>query len=300
MKVVEIAKKIYHIKDREWKLFFKENKKNDEVIYVVRFFPKEGLMSMLYKTLRQVEYAVSKGWVPYVDTQHFSNMYKVKGVNSWECFFTQPKVPCEKKKYRKYVIGNPGKHGTECFTEYWASAFNNYDKKNALLNKYIAIDNAIEKKVDEYAEKLQLSTCVGVLCRGTDYVSLKPKGHPIQPSVDEVAAVIDKFLEEEDSRIFLVTEDSKIKAAISEQYKGKIITIDEDVVFEKYHEGKMLADSIGGQDKIRVASVYLIKILCLARCKRLIASKTNGSLMALILNGGGGYIQTHVFDKGFY
>lgn len=296
MKAVEIAKKIYHIKDKEFKLFFKENK-NDEIIYIIRFFPKEGLMSMLYKTLGQIEYAVNKGWIPYIDTQHFSNMYQVKDINSWESFFSQPMVPRE-KNYTKYVIGNPGRHGMELFTEYWASSFNNYEEKNEFLRRYIAVNKTNEKKVNEYTEILKLPTCLGVLCRGTDYVSLKPKGHPIQPSIDEIVEMIDDFLKEEGSKIFLVTEDSKIKAKIDERYRKRVITIDDDIVFEQYHTGKMLADSIREQDKVSVASTYLIKILCLARCKRLVASKTNGSFMALILNGG--YTRTHVFDKGFY
>lgn len=111
--------------------------------------------------------------------------------------------------------------------------------------------------------------------------------------------VTKQFLIKEDANVFLVTEDANIKEAMKAEFADKLITLSEDIVFNDYKNGKMLSDSIESQRKIEVALIYLVKILCLARCKRLIASKTNGSLMALILNGGG-YTQTHVFDKGFY
>ena len=299
MKAVEIVKKIYHIKDREWKLFFKENE-NDEVIYVVRFFRKEGLMSMLYKALGQIEYSVDNGWVPYIDTQHFNNMYQVKDQNSWECFFTQPELKINNEgRQKKYILGSPSRMGTELFNKYWAFSFEDYSEKSKFLNQHIKLNEKIIERVNNYCKRVDLNKCVGVYCRGTDYVSLKPKGHPVQPSVEEVIEKIEEFLKKEDANIFLVTEDSTIKNRLFNKFPDKLITIDEDIVFDDYHTGKMLADSIEQKNKIEVASVYLMKILCLAKCKRLIASKTNGSLMALIFNGGG-YEETYVFDKGFY
>lgn len=285
MKTTEFIKKIYHIKDREFKLYLKQTDE-DEVIYVIRFFPKEGLMSMLYSALKQIEYAISKGWTPYIDTQHFSNMYQVKKINSWECFFSQPTITVKSKKSKKYIIGSPMRNGTDLFKQYWAEAFANYEEKSGFLTKYIKLLPEIENKVIGYREEFELDKCIGVYCRGTDYISLKPKGHPVQPSVDEMIKKISEFLEKESANIFLVTEDAKIKETLLQQFGERIVTLKEDKVFENYKEGKMLSDSIESQNKIDVASTYLMKILCLARCKRLIASKTNGSLMALIFNGG--------------
>lgn len=297
MRIIEVVKKIYHLKYKEFKLFRKQND-SDEVIYIIRFFPKEGLMSMLYRTLSQIEYAVSKGWTPYIDTQHFSNMYQVRGVNSWEYFFSQPIVIGKNKKTKKYVIGSQVQKGTNLFKDYWAVSFDHYREKLMFLTKYIRILPEMEEKVDGYCRELELDKCIGVYCRGTDYVSLKPKGHPAQPSIDEVIEKISEFLERENSNIFLVTEDAKIKETLSQKFGERIITIKEDKVFANYKKGKMLVDSIESQNKIDVASTYMVKILCLARCKRLIVSKTNGSLMALIFRGNDN--ETFVFDKGFY
>ena len=54
----------------------------------------------------------------------------------------------------------------------------------------------IKNKMDEEWKKMFVETdrVLGVLCRGTDYTSRKPKNHPIQPSIDMVVDKIDSML----------------------------------------------------------------------------------------------------------
>ncbi|MCD8157615.1 MAG: hypothetical protein LUD77_01620 [Clostridiales bacterium] len=91
------------------KLFFIEPKDSEKVLYVIRFYRREGLMSMLYKALHHIEYASHKGYIPYIDTKHFFNAYKIKGENSWEQFFSQPKAyQMASNKHRKVILAAPG------------------------------------------------------------------------------------------------------------------------------------------------------------------------------------------------
>lgn len=130
---------------------------------------------------------------------------------------------------------------------------------------------------------------------------MRPKGHPVQPNVDEVCDCIRKYLNLYNRKVFLVTEDAEIKRKIMEEFPNKIVLIENDIVFNDYNKKDMLSNSIKKNDlnKIEVAKTYLIKILLLSKCRYLIASKTNGSLMALIMNGGK-YEDSYLFEKGYY
>ena len=47
--------------------------------------------------------------------------------------------------------------------------------------------------------------------RGTDYVSLRPKGHHVQPTVEQLCDKIDDFLKlHVIKKIYVVTEDYEI------------------------------------------------------------------------------------------
>ena len=58
---------------------------------------------------------------------------------------------------------------------------------------------------------MDYSTTVGVYLRGTDYIDLKPSGHPVQPTVEQAMLVIDEYTRKYNvDSIFLVTEDVRI------------------------------------------------------------------------------------------
>lgn len=82
MRIKKFLKKIYAIQFKELRLYF--GKTNKKIKYVIRFFPREGLMSMLYKACGHVEYALRKGYVPVVDIEHFRTVYKAC---TWSDFF---------------------------------------------------------------------------------------------------------------------------------------------------------------------------------------------------------------------
>ena len=64
---------------------------------------------------------------------------------------------------------------------------------------------------------------LGVLIRGTDYVLTKPKGHPIQPNVNDVI----NDVKEMDNKykydyIFFTTEDEIIRKKFSKIFQNKV------------------------------------------------------------------------------
>lgn len=53
---------------------------------------------------------------------------------------------------------------------------------------------------------------LGVICRGTDYLALKPSGHPVQPEIKDVIAYCKKYMEKNKyDAIYLATEERKTR-----------------------------------------------------------------------------------------
>lgn len=307
-KILKILRQIYYLKYEEIKLFIKQPKKGvDNVVYVIRPFKREGLMSMVFKICRHIEYAEAMGYIPYVDLEHFDTMYRVKGENIFERFYAQKynKAVIKRIKKKCYIISNAGrpdrsKMDKGLWDDYWINAFNNYEMKKKFIDTYLPIEPELEKQILLYSEKLNIGNCVGCLLRGTDYTSLKPKNHPVQPSIDEVIIDLREILSRQQSDIFLVTEDIQIKERMIKEFGESIIMVDEDYCVEQYSEGEMLYETLKkNQNLINNTKQYLVKIALLSKCKNLVASRTNGSLMASIMNGNI-YESRKLYDKGIY
>ena len=258
---------------------------------------------MAYKYLAHIEYCLKHNYIPYVDMQFARTMYSGSGIkNPWGLFFDNPQYH-GLLKYQ-WIISDPGKgkqvvSEAELFGCYWALGFDRYAEKGEFIRTHLEINPEILRQVDEYSAEYDTSNCIGLYLRGTDYVSLKPKGHYIQPDLKEVFPVVDSFLNEYKGKILLVTEDKSYCSQLQERYGERLIVALPTNMIENYEEKKALSYTIEKQDILQNAREYFIKILLLARCRYLIAGKTNGSLMALLFNGGE-YEKIHLFDKGLY
>lgn len=296
MKIKDILRKIYAVQFQQVKLYL--GKTDKKIKYMIRFFPREGLMSILYKACGHVEYALEKGYIPVIDLKRFRTIYRSC---SWSDFFDLCVVDDGGNESYRYIISTAGspKDGPSLFGEYWAYAFHNFAEKGKWFWNHFSVNKDIMQMVEREAQLLDIQNCVGLLLRGTDYLSLKPGGHPKQPDLEEVCQVIDDWLTHMDVNIFLVTEDCNIKNQIEERYRERVKVVSDDVYMEYYKEGYMLADMMNKDQVYRDAVVYEKKIVLLSMCRYLIASKTNGSLMALIMNAGK-YEKTHIFDQGMY
>ena len=79
---------------------------------------------------------------------------------------------------------------------------------------------------------------MGVLCRGTDYVTLRPLGHPIQPTLEQVFSLLKvKMKELRMDYIYLATEEKKIEERFKQEFPGKIL-INKRSYYDNYYENK--------------------------------------------------------------
>lgn len=247
-------------------------------------------------------YSMLKGYVPHIELKDIA-----KGDTNWDTFFKQPfdtnitettitnERPIGYLTYGFDIAWNKKKLARFC--RLYRSLVHYNDKTLSYINEdYNAIISANER-------------VLGVLCRGTDYLQLKPKGHPVQPSIE---AVIEKVRSElkanKYDKIYLATEDDGLyKQFVSAFADYKIIANKRQYYGESYQ--KVCKDNPSGKisdvvfddqtTNYWLGIQYLSSMEILSRCNSLIASNCGGTCLALLMNNMK-YENVYVFNLGLY
>lgn len=278
----------------------------DKVFFVIRrAYCKVGLFSYVMTNMGMVDYALKKGYIPVIDMQNGRNTYldddKVGKENSWEYFFKQPcGYSLEDIKKAKNVILSGGliteKNSYPDFSimenedlfAYWYQVFQRYFKLT---------DEIVEEFQEFRKELLGEGRILGILARGTDYVSAKPKGHPIQPTAEQIIEKTKEIMESYFcDKIFLATEDASIYKKMKEAFGRSLIAPDT----ERYitSGGQNINDLEVKNDKYQKGKEYLLSIMTLASCDCLVAGNVGGTHGAMLLSRGFDY--SYIFDLGKY
>jgi hypothetical protein len=221
----------------------------------------------------------------------FNNKSTENDDNPWELFFNQPfeyKLKYVKKYAKKITYIN-------CYPKNRPDT-NIYNNK-LLLNfwhnialKYIPIKTEIINESNKYRNNLfkGSNNILGVLIRGTDYISREPKGHPIQPNPKDVIKDVKKMdKSNEYDWIFLTTEDTLIRNQfiLSIGKKLKYIKYNENLSYN-YTKKEFLAYNNKIIGNINYMKIYLINIIILSKCLDIVCSRTAGSVGAFIFTEG--------------
>ncbi len=297
-------------------LYWREKKKGhcwgrekEKIFYVVRRKSEgAGLFSHVMNNMAMCQYAINKGYIPVIDMQNYSNIYLKKELigkeNAWEYYFEQP---CKYnlsdiEKCKNIILAGRNIISEINVPDYhliqdkdirikWKNFFQNYFHiKDELMNECNQIYNNLfgEKKV------------LGILARGTDYTTVKPSGHPIQPNSNMIIEVVEKIYKEKSYEyIYLATEDEYIYNDLK-GYFGNILLTTKAKRY-KESESALLCQwkEFKDEDPYVKGHNYLINILLLTKCKGLVAGITSGTYGALLIKKDD-YEDEYVFNLGFY
>lgn len=288
-------------------LFFHRNDKTqlrsfgdhnlDKTFYVVRNFDQgQGLLSRWHEVMAEIIGAEKDGYIPIVDFQNYKWQYSMNESicgtnNAWEYYFNQPTdIKLEEVYQSKNVI--LGGYDTKYII---GSNWPTFDDITRLAD----IKPYIYQKVEEKMKIFDGKEIMGVFIRGTDYVSLKPLGHHVQPSVDQVIGKTKQFIAKYGEMPMLVaTEDLTLYQMFEQKWSNLCFTTDSNMI-DNYQKDTVLVDNIDEKSKYEFGLDYLVKMLCLSRCDYLIASRAAGSNFALVMNNGK-YKDKFIFDLGLY
>lgn len=304
----KVYNKIFHRGDLMKKIKC-GNDNSDIVFFVIR--PRkdcvEGLLSLFWNVMINIEYANKKGYVPIVDFKNYETQYWMgNDSNAWEFYFTQPTKYKLENVYRSKNVILSGLETLQYNKEKYRA---NYDRKS-LFEMYSTIFSSISfsdevlKRVEKEMGNLDFSNVIGLYLRGTDYTNLKPSGHPVQPSVKQAEEVVDMYIEKYHPKfLFLVTEDGKIYEEIKQRYGDLCRTVS----FDKYvynYDGKQFLSHDKSimelcESPYERGMNYLTKIVMLSRCGYIIGGNTNGMWAACAFSGGK-CKDYYIFDLGTY
>lgn len=173
------------------------------------------------------------------------------------------------------------------------TTWKNIYQKNIRLNA--EVKKIVRSKVAELQmEDEDLRIC-GVHCRGTDYLSLKPTNHPIQPSTEEVIEKTRKVMTEHScDKVFLATEDALIAKKFASAFGNKLVMAYPP--YEEYEDGEFFIRK--DMSLYQSGLEYLCTLEILSSCTCIIGTACGGSMMAALMANNPEY--EYYFWLGLY
>ena len=265
----------------------------------------EGLMSIFNYIMQRVDYAYKQNLIPVVDMKNYYTQYYIDNKNSWELFFSQPSSATLDMAYNNYCIISGEKLVSEVDTNLFSKAvFFNKDLCKycySLVQKYVSFSEDIKNSLNTELKKVDVSKCIGIYMRGTDYTKMKPPGEPIQPSQEMVIEKVIEFKNKYQCHdLFLVTEDYDNYQKMVEKFGNEVHIASFDHFIKDYSGDDFLSKTdCLDEDVYQRGKEYLLKILMLSKCKYFISSITQGSISAYLINGGK-FFADYIFELGTY
>ncbi len=255
----------------------------------------ENMMSLMV-------YALSKGYTPYIDLKD-----RGEGWTNWSTFFEQP--------FSLPYSGVPdcicdieqGRFHPQFMTPYkkfdlrlWCKVYHRLVRLNENTARYVETEYKNLFVSDSGQEKRVL----GVICRGTDYVKLKPQGHPAQPSVELVIERAKVLLKQcRLDYIYLATEELAIYEQFEKAFPGLIIVNQRryyDDIFKSHNMSYIYEVNFDRENDIYLKGLeYLSSLQLLSRCNALLGGNCGGACAALYMNNMK-YEYVELFKLGLY
>lgn len=258
-------------------------------------------VAYLNNVMTLIFYALYHGCVPVIRINQDRQDY-----NKWDWYFLQPyvvmdtditgfeEVPCDILNHDlrpdMQMIHTPENWKCKLF----AMLFRRFIRLNPETKQYVE---------DEICNIGNPAKMLGVLMRGTDYIKLRPKGHPVQPEPEEIIArVADRFARGDLSAVYVATEEKRLYDMVGDavgrenvrenkrQYYDELYYKSDEVLIGKVHFDR-------DNDNYWKGIEYLSSLIILSRCKTLVASNCGGTLFAALM---GDYEAPEIFNYGVY
>lgn len=289
----------------------------DKTFYVIRRPNMWGLMSILTVFIEHISYARRRGWIPVVDMENVSNLYLQEdfistGINPWEWYFEQPMGYSLKDiAHAKNIVLSNLYLYTSAENAYpidYKTLVNEkkHEKWRKLAREYYRITPDTMALIDKVYHDVFVSVgaekVLGVYCRGTDYIDLKPSGHPVQPTKEQVIKKAEDLMEKHHLNFcYLVTEDNRVLSGFREHFGERLLTIDalrydscqgeEDWIWKRKGER--------ADHKYLSGLEYLTGMFLLTYCDALCGGVTGGTTGLSLLDDQN-YKEMYFWDLGRY
>ena len=245
-----------------------------------------------------IVYALYRGCLPLIEIKN-----QQEGENIWEWYFEQPfalsdgaqSVICDRSytDYRPNI--RTGFGGDDPDFKTWSFFYHRFVRFRAPVWDYI------RQEIDEAGVR---ENSLGLLIRGTDYTASKPKGHPIQPDVEELIQKATEYQKQYSySAIYAATEEERLFRRISEALGPDLVRENRRSYYDKqfYQQGMQFIGDVKfdrENDNYWKGLEYLSSLVILSNCTDLVAGNCGGTEFAVLYTAG--YRNKYIFNKGLY
>lgn len=197
-----------------------------------------GLFCYFVNFLNCINTFINKGYIPILDLISFPNIFNKfnsldSHINPWEIYFHQPfqfsleEVKANSKNIIYFVFNNMSKNVCKSYgmQEYFFKNKVTLEYWHNIALKYIPIKKNIFDESKVIIQKLfkNKKNILGILLRGTDYISLKSRGLPIQPNTEIVINdIVELDKKNKYDFFFLTTEDEIIFQMFRKKFGKKL------------------------------------------------------------------------------
>ena len=264
-----------------------------------------GLFSFFITSLGCINKYYNKGYIPLISSKCFPNVlngYKLHE-NLWEMFFGQPfgftlDEVLRNAIHTEYIrcdIPSFFPSDDIFFNKNAINFWHNFAKKfMPIKNNLIKLSNKIMKKLFHNSKNI-----LGVLIRGTDYITIKPSIHPVQPTVNMVISDIKKLeIENNYDYIYFTTEDENIRKIFKKIFANKIRELHNFFIDYNYSSYDYLNSNKNIYGNIKFNKQYLLNIIILSKCLDLLSSRCSGAVGIILLTNGFRFMK--IYDLGRY
>ncbi len=254
----------------------------DKVFYVIwRERYGVGFFSNASQILCHLIIADSLGMEPVVDLENFPTLYnedeEVCGTrNAWEYYFKQTSsVPLREVYESQHVFFCDGKFPSGF--SYYASEI---PESQGVFDRFVTVRPDIEDSVNEWMAGFGPRT-LGVHFRGQE--QNRAAGHPFAPTERQILDATARLIRERNfDRIFLVTEDQRYLDLFRNEF-GSLVWATDSFRTRGKNAYRMRPRPL---HRYLLGREVLVDALLLSRCQALVASWSNVSEFAKLMNGG--------------
>jgi hypothetical protein len=304
------------IKKRELKEgksgLFPPNGKDTPLFYVIRRQPPAaGLFSNMNHVLQGLIEAQSLKLKPVIDMENYWTDYSQPNnyqntFNSWEYFFKQPFDLNLKEVYlSERFVESPL---NRILKGHWLGSKSldfvldskKMESLYQLQRNFIKLNDFTSTLLDKIKEEIvwEPKLSVGASYRGTDYLEIQPHGHAKQPTLEEFyTKVISHRKKTHSAKIYIASEDPRVRQIFGNS-KDLYPNFRDYDFFKKFVPRNKFYRKYADENIVKTYS-YLIEMYLLSETDTVVTTLANGSVMALILNGGK-YRDPYIFNLGSY
>lgn len=260
-------------------------------------------VAYLNNMITLIFYSMYKGCVPVIRI----NQDKPQD-NKWDWYFLQPsevmhtdiaafeRIPCDVRNLdlrpTMQMVHAPKKN--------WK-----YQFFKLLFRKFVCLNEKTSAYIQNEIHTIgDPSRMLGVLMRGTDYVKLRPKGHPVQPEPEEIVSEAAKrFNKGAYTATYVATEEKRLFDMVASAVGSENVRENKRKYYDAiYHQsgedliGKVRFDR--ENDNYWKGLEYLSSMIILSKCRTLVAGNCGGTLFAMLMSDN--YTDPHIFNYGIY